>query len=86
MRRKTYAGNIIWPLNDVGENNNLKHFDGVDLVNEKHTPLEKGTKVQDLSTIHGRHTIHGCEHVNETIDDNANDYIDVYLRKITKTR
>ena len=79
VRRKTYAGNITWSLNDVGENNNLKHFDGIDLVNEGHNKLENGRNVQELSPING-------EPVNETTEDNANDYIDVYLRKITKTR
>ena len=79
VRRKTYAGNITCPVNDFGENNNLKHFDGISLVKENRATSLKENKIQELYSTNK-------EFISEVVEDDANDYLDVYLRKITKTR
>ena len=79
VRRKTYAGNFPFDENSFGENNNLKHFDGIDLVKEYQNTLDTPTKIENISAK----DLNGS---NNGVEDDANDYIDVYLRKITKTR
>ena len=79
VRRKTYAGNFQFEENSFGENNNLKHIDGIDLVKEYQNTLDTPTKIEDISA----QDLNGS---NNGVEDDANDYIDVYLRKITKTR
>ena len=81
VRRKTYAGNISWPSNNshFGENNNLEHFDGIDLVKSNTDKAEVGRKIPDYNQPNQ-------EFIPELEEDDANDYIDVYLRKISKTR
>ena len=80
VRRKTYCGNVTWPTNDVGENNNLKHLDGIELVKDYNQQTINDRMSQASSTLKQ------SEETNETGEDDAKDYIDVYLRKITKTR
>ena len=78
-RRKTYAGNFPFDENSFGENNNLKHFDGIDLVKEYQNTLDTPSKIENISS-------QDINCSNDGIEDDANDYIDLYLRKITKTR
>ena len=80
-RRKTYAGNITWPSinNHFGENNNLEHFDGIDLVRGNNEKAVVGRKIPVYNQPNQ-------EFIPELEEDDANDYIDVYLRKISKTR
>ena len=78
VRRKTYCGNTTWPVNDIGENNNLKHLDGIELVKEYSNTSDHGSKVQKIAQPNS-------QRVKVTEEEDANDYIDVYLRKITKT-
>ena len=80
VRRKTYCGNITWRTDDnFGENNNLNHLDGIELVKDYNQRRENGRMVQEAGMMH-------YEETNGTEEDDAKDYIDVYLRKITKTR
>ena len=79
VRRKTYAGNFPFEENSFGENNNLKHIDGIDLVKEYQNTLDTPTKIENISA----QDLNGS---NNGVEDDANDYIDLYLRKITKTR
>ena len=87
VRRKTYAGNITLPTintlsstNHFGENNNLEHFEGIDLVNSNSQKKpEIGRKIPVYNQANQ-------EYIPELEEDDANDYIDVYLRKISKTR
>ena len=79
VRRKTYAGNFPFDENSFGENNNLKHFDGIELVKEYQNSLDTPSKIENISA----QDLNGS---NAGVEDDANDYIDVYLRKITKTR
>ena len=79
MRRKTYAGNITFGTNNhFGENNNLEHFEGIDLVKGNSLKPPIGRKIPVYNSVN-------AEFIAEEEDD-ANDYIDVYLRKISKTR
>ena len=66
--------------NHFGENNNLEHFEGIDLVNSNsHNKPEIGRKIPVYDQANQ-------EFIPELEEDDANDYIDVYLRKISKTR
>ena len=80
VRRKTYAGNITFGTNNhFGENNNLEQFEGIDLVKGNCHKPEIGRKIPVYNSAN-------AEFIPETEEDDANDYIDVYLRKISKTR
>ena len=79
VRRKTYAGNISMSMNNCGENNNLKYFDGIALIKDSNSTSINGFPAQEMIPTNR-------EPNREAAEDNANDYIDVYLRKITKTR
>ena len=57
----------------------MKHFDGIDLVKEYQNTLDTPTKIENISA-------QDLDVSNAGMEDDANDYIDVYLRKITKTR
>ena len=49
VRRKTYAGSFPFDEHTFGENNNLKHFDGIELVKEYQNTLDTPTKIEDIS-------------------------------------
>ena len=57
----------------------MNHLDGIELVKDYNERRENDRVVQEAAMIHSKQT-------NEVEEDDANDYIDVYLRKITKTR
>ena len=57
----------------------MKHIDGIDLVKEYQNTLDTPTKIENIS-------VQDLNGSNDGVEDDANDYIDLYLRKITKTR
>ena len=60
------------------ENNNLMQLDGTDLVKQPNTSMKAASPDESFSSKD--------ENMGEFEDDSAKDYIDVYLKKISRTR
>ena len=56
----------------------MNHLDGIELVKDCNHKTKNDRMVQESSTVQSEQT-------NEIVEDDGKDYIDVYLRKITKT-